>query len=453
MNSKFFLILFLIGLIPFIFTNSYADWKDGPIVSGNFGSSPFERNFSDVKLLDAYFGTLDNKIEVEGGDSNVPFTIEFANVGTQDITGIKGKLSLPFGFSGSDGPNTAINANTNTNSLAGKNFYLTFYVNLDKNTKIQQYSGTVKVDYSRLRESGVRTSFETFDFKVTGDSIINVRASESFLTSLTSNNIVIDVVNDGTASISGVDVTIDNVQTSLSSNTASITNIENVLILESSWNLGNIAAKSYNSFIADVYIPESLKGDTLRIPLSISYYNTHGDKETISKILDFYIRGLIDLTIFNVKVIELSGTQMIIGEIINEGNEDGLFGFVILDSNGDSNIKSNTQFIDEIDTDAPVPFNIPIEFDGEPKYGEHDVTITVRYKDSVRDEIFLPYETTLLVNEPSILNENNSDPTMIIISIILVIGFVIFIIRRRRKAALSLITRLILNVKSMNKIK
>ena len=71
-------------------------------------------------------------------------------------------MALPLGFSGSNGPGTAINANTNTNSLAGTNFSLTFYVNLDKNTQIQQYSGTVKVDYSRLRESGVRTSFLYF---------------------------------------------------------------------------------------------------------------------------------------------------------------------------------------------------------------------------------------------------------------------------------------------------
>ena len=280
----------------------------------------------------------------------------------------------------------------------------------------------------------MRSSFSNFDFKVTGDSTINVRASESFLTSLTSNNIVIDIVNDGTAPISAVDIMIDNAQTSLSSNTASITNIENVLILESSWDIGNIPARSYQSFVADVYIPESLKGDTLRIPLSISYYNTHGDKETISKILDFYIRGLIDLTVFNVKVIELSGTQMVIGEIINEGNEDGLFGFVTLDSNGNSNIKSNTQFIDEIETDAPVPFNVPIEFDGEPQYGEHDITITVRYKDSIRDEIFLTYDTMILVNEPSNLEGDSLDSTMIIIPIILIIGLSIFIIRRRKKS-------------------
>ena len=432
MNLKLFTVLFLIGFFPLLVSSSFADWKDGPIQSGNFGDSAFERDFGDVKLLDAYFGTLDNKIEVESGDNNVPFTIEFANVGTQDITGIEGQLSLPFGFSASDGPGATIDANTSANSLAGKNFHLTFYVNIDDNIEIKQYSGTVKVDYSRLRESGVRSSFSTFDFKVTGDSTINVRASETFLTSLKSNNIVIDIVNDGTAPISAVDVIIDNAQTSLSSNTASITNVENVLILESSWDLGNIEAKSYNSFVADVYVPESLKGETLRIPLSISYFNTHGDKETISKILDFYIRGLIDLTVFNVKVIELSGTQMVIGEIINEGNEDGLFGFVTLEANGNSNIKSNTQFIDEIETDAPVPFNIPIEFEGEPQYGEHDVTITVRYKDSVRDEIFLPYETTIIVNEISVEEETEFNLGYVAIPIIVVIAIAVFMIRRRK---------------------
>ena len=144
-----------------------------------------------------------------------------------------------------------------------------------------------------------------------------------------------------------------------------------------------------------MYVPESLKGDTLRAPIEITYFNAHGDEHTISRIADFFVKGLIDLSIYNIDVIELSGTQMVIGEIINEGNEDGLFGFVSIDPRGDSNIKSNTQFIDEIEIDAPVPFNIPIEFDGEPKYGDHDITITVRYKDGIRDELFLNHDVTI----------------------------------------------------------
>ena len=432
MNSKIVLSLLVIGLLPIIFDNSYAQ-----ISSGGFGQSPFERDFGDVKFLDAYFGTINEKIEIEPGDGNVPFTAIFANVGSQDITGIRGQLSLPLGFSASDGPQSLIYSDSVANSLAGENFYLTFFVNIDKNIQIQQYPGTVKVDYSRLRESGVRTAFDDFDFKVTGDSVINVKAIQPFLTSLRSNNVVIEISNDGTAPISGVDITATNTQTELASTSSSTTNIENVVILESSWDIGNIDPKSSRQLTATVYVPQSLKGDTLRIPLSISYYNAHGDLHQISKIVDFYIKGLIDLTIFNVDVIELSGTQMVIGEIINEGNEDGLFGFVSIESKGESNIKSNTQFIDEIETEAPVPFNLPIEFDGEPRYGEHDITITVRYKDSTRDEIFLNHDATITVKEPPKEDENSIDPTMIIISILLVMGAAFYIIRRRKKTAIE----------------
>ena len=432
MNFKIILLIFVIGLTPIIFENSYAQ-----ITSGGFGQSPFERDFGDVKFLDAYFGTLDNKIEIEAGDSNVPFTVVFANVGTQDITGIRGQLSLPLGFSSSDGPGSTIRADSDSNSDAGDNFHLTFFVNLDKNVKIQQYPGTVKVDYSRLRESGVRTAFEDFNFKVTGDSVINVKASDPFLTSLKTNDVVIEIANDGTAPISSVDIVATNTSTELASTSSSTTNIENVVILESSWDVGNINSKSSRYLTATVYIPEGLKGDTLRIPLAISYYNAHGDKHEISKIVDFYIKGLIDLRIFNVDVIELSGTQMVVGEIINEGNEDGLFGFVTIEPRGDSNIKSNTQFIDEIETDAPVPFNLPIEFEDELRSGEHDITITVRYKDSTRDEIFLTHDATIFVKEPSNNDEEGLDPTIIIILIIMAIGAGIYIMRRRKNAIIK----------------
>lgn len=432
MNQKLLFVLLGVLVIPLFIGNSY-----GQITSGGFGDSPFERDFGDVKFLDAYFGTLDQKIEVEAGDSNVPFTVVFANVGTQDITGIKGQLSLPFGFSASDGPGSIIKADSDSNSLAGENFHLTFFVNIDKNVNIQQYPGTVKVDYSRLRESGVRTAFEDFEFKVTGDSVINVRALNPFLTSLRTNNVVIEIANDGTAPISSVDIVASNTQTERVSTASSTTNVENVVILESNWDVGNIEPKSTRHLSATVYVPEGLKGDTLRIPLSISYYNAHGDQNVISKIVDFYIKGLIELTIFNVDVIELSGTQMVIGEIINEGNEDGLFGFVSLEPRGDSNIKPNTQFIDEIEVDAPVPFNIPIEFDGEPKYGEHDITITVRYKDGVRDELFVIEDVTIFVNEPSNDDESGLDSTMIIVPVVIAIALGIYIMRRRKKTTID----------------
>ena len=428
MKTIFLFSILVLLITPIVIDNSFAQ-----ISSGGFGNSPFERDFHDVKFLDAYFGTNDQKIEVEPGDSNVPFTVVFANVGTQDITGIRGQLSLPLGFSGSDGPGSIILADSDSNSLAGNNFHLTFFVNIDPNMQIKQYPATVKVDYSRLRESGVRTSFSDFNFRVTGDSVINVKAVEPFLTSLRTNQVTIQVSNDGTAPISSVDIVATNTQTEMASTTSSTTNIENVVILESNWDIGNINPKSSRELTATVYVPENLKGDTLRIPLAITYYNAHGDKQTIDKIVDFYIKGLIDLSVYDVEVIQLGETQMVVGEIINEGNEDALFGFVTLEPLGDSNIKKQNQFIDEIEIDSPVPFNIPLEFDGEPKYGEHDIKIIVRYKDNVRDEIFLPYETTIFVEEPQKDDESEDTPIMYIIPVIIAIVIGVIVMRRRKK--------------------
>ena len=424
-NSKILFSITVLLAIPYVINNSFAQ--------SGFGDSPFERDYGDVKFLDAYFGTIDEKIEAEPGDDNVPFTVVFANVGTQDITGIKGQLSLPIGFSGINGPRSVILADSDSNSLAGSNFHLTFFVNIGENVQIQQYPATVKVDYSRLRESGVRTAFEDFEFKVTGDSVINIKALDPFLTSLRTNEVTIEISNDGTAPISSVDIVSTNTQTERASTASSTTNVEKVVILESNWDVGNIQPKSSRYLTATVYVPESLKGDTLRIPLSISYYNAHGDLHTIDKIVDFYIKGLIDISIYGIDVIQISDTQMVVGEIINEGNEDALFGFVTLEPLGDSNIKKQTQFIDEIETDAPVPFNIPIEFEGEPQYGEHEIKITVRYKDNIRDEILIPYQTTIFVEEPS-NDDGSEDNTMIIvIPVIVAIAVGIILLRRRKK--------------------
>ena len=426
MIKKLFLLLSIILIGTLSLNNVYAQVGTG--------DSPFERKFGDVKFLDGYFGTIDEKIEVSPGDENVPFTVFMANIGTQDITGIKGQLSMPIGFTSSDGAGTLIEADSESNSLAGENFALTFFVNINEQVGIGNYPASVKVDYSRLRESGTRNAFFDFDFKVTGDSIINMRALDPFLTSLKQNHIVIEISNDGTAPVSGVDIELQNTQGTISSTTTSVTNTENVVILESNWDVGHLSAGTSKYLEFEVYVPESLKGETLRAPMDVTYFNAHGDKHTISRIVDFYIKGLIDTSVYNVDVIELSGQQTVIGEIINEGNEDALFGFVTIEPLGNSNIKKTTQFIDEIEVDSPVPFNVPIEFDGEPQYGEHDIQITVRYKDDIRDEIFVTHDATIFLEDLSVNNQPEVDYTQfMVIPVIAGIGFFAFTRFRKRR--------------------
>lgn len=369
--------------------------------------SPFERQFADVKFLDAYFGTSEEKIEVEAGDQNVPLTVVMANVGTQDITGIRGQLSLPIGFSPSDGKDALIVADKDGNSLAGDTFSLTFFVNVDKNLNVGQYQGTIKVDYSRLRETGQRNAFFNFDFKLTGDSTLNIKAVNPILTSIKNNAVVVEVSNLGTAPLSNVDIVLQNTQDRVSATEQSVTNVENVVFDQNSWDIGNIESKSSKQFSFNVYVPEDLKDDPLHVPVEITYFNAQGDKKTITRTIDFYINGLIDASIYNVDIITLSKKQTVIGEVLNEGNVDGLFAFVTLEPLGNSNIKKSTQYIDKLEPDSPVPFNMPIAFDGEPRNGEHDIRITVRYKDSLRNENTISYDTTIFYKDMSKENTSN----------------------------------------------
>ena len=432
MNVIIFFLIVSFMLLPLI-DNSFAQ-----ISSGGFGDSPFKRDFGDVKFLDAYFGTINQKIEVSPGDENVPFTVVLANVGTQDITGIRGQLELPYGFSPADGPESIIRANADSNSKAGENFHLTFFVNVNENTQIKKYPGTVKVDYSRLRESGVRNAFFEFDFKVTGESVINLRPTQPFLTSLQKNTVSIEIANDGTAPISSADVNLINTQQEIASTAQSITNVENVVILNTDWEVGKIEPGQKKYIEVEVYVPASLKGDTLRAPIEITYFNSHGDEHKVSRIADFYVKGLIDISIYGIDVIELSDTKMIIGEIINEGNEDALFGFVTIEPLGDSNIKKQTQFIDEIEVDSPVPFNLPLMFEGEPQYGEHEIKTIVRYKDDTREEIFVEHIATIFIEEKSKTEGPQFGFEFIIIPIIAAaVGGVYFMRQKKNKEETS----------------
>ena len=398
--------------------------------------SPFERSFQDIKLTNAYFGTLGNKIEVTPGDQNVPFTVVIANVGSGDITGVKGQLSLPLGFNSAYGKNSLIYADSGQEVLGGRYFSLTFYVDISKNNPIQEYPGTLRVDYSRFREAGTRQMFADFTFKVTGKSILNLNTTEPVLTSLKNNPVTIEVTNSGTAPLANVEILLQNTQTSVSATANPITNVESVVFDQSEWDIGTVPEMSSKSFKFNVFIPENIRSETLHTPLQISYFDGHGNKVVDTRTVDFYINGLIDAKIYNVGVIDLSGTQTIIGEIINEGNTNGLFAFVTLEPLGDSNIKKVTQFVDEIETDSPVPFNIPVEFDGEPKYGDHDIRITARYKDDLRNEHLITYDTTVTLTDtskkpaPTIAD---FAPMIIGVAVAAVVGVVVLKKIRKRK--------------------
>ena len=225
-----------------------------------------------VKFLDAYFGTSTERMEFGPGDKNVPFTVAFANISTADIVGIKGKLSLPGYFHSSQGVNYPILADSDAKATIGNNFYLTFHVDVSDGALTKTYPGSVKVDYSRLKSAGVRENSFQFTFTLPGESIVNLKSLTPVITSITNNSVTLEISNSGSAKLSNVDVVLQNTDTSISSASTSTTNVEKVIFDQNQWKVGNIEPNSAKTFSFNVFVPESLKNEPLRIPLGITYY-------------------------------------------------------------------------------------------------------------------------------------------------------------------------------------
>ena len=138
------------------------------------------------------------------------------------------------------------------------------------------------------------------------------------------NKNVIQVSNQGSAPLNNVDIVLQNDLTSVSSQSKSITNLENVIFDQTHWDVGTINPVSSTTFTFSAFIPESLKNEPLHLPMAITYYNAHGEIQSVTRVADFYINGLIDPTIYGVKVIDLSGRQTVVGDILNDvASDDG----------------------------------------------------------------------------------------------------------------------------------
>jgi hypothetical protein len=250
------------------------------------GVSPFEHALTDIKFLDAYFGTSSGKIEVQPGDKNVPFTIVFSNVGSENIAGIKGLLSLPVGFSSALANANAdlIEADNTQVATSGSSFFLTFFVNVDKNTNVHSYTGTVQVTYSRVRETGAHTNFFDFNFKLTGKSVLNIKGENPFIQPQSNNQVTVQVSNDGTAALNNVDIALNT-----QSNSSSSFNLQSVVIDQNHWNIGTVAAESSNTFSFNIFVPPNLGGQTLHMPLTLKYFDGQGNQATTTRTVDLIV--------------------------------------------------------------------------------------------------------------------------------------------------------------------
>lgn len=535
------ILLTAILLMGYLVVPSYAQSAPEQALPG---ASPFTHEFTDVKLLDAYFGYPNQKIEVQPGDKNVPFTMIFANVGTEDITGIDGFLDLPSQFSPATSAGGVIEADNTQSATTGSSFALTFYINVDKSLSVHDYSGTAKLTYSVVRENGLRQVFFDFNFKLTGKGLLNMKADNAFLQPASNNQVTIEVSNTGTASLNNVDITL-NPQSNSSGTTS---NLQNVVIDQHHWNIGTVPAGSTISYSFNIFVTQDLAGQTLHMPFALNYFDGQGNQISDTRFVDLivgpattsviklstpsyilmgvmqnltlglentspskisgisitvtpnspdfkilqdnkwfiqeinplessaiqipvfadqniqdhavdftvnmqytkdgstvietqnfatYIRPVIDVSVYGVQASEIASQQMIIGNVLNQGNVKGQFAVATIDPLENSTIKEATQYIGDIDIDAPTPFNVPVQSSTTGQlFGDQKVLVTLTYKDTLLQSHTITQVDTVSFGAPIPQSSGSFSQLQLVILVAIAagIGGIVFKIKKKTKA-------------------
>lgn len=535
------ILLTAILLMGYLVVPSYAQSAPEQALPG---ASPFTHEFTDVKLLDAYFGYPNQKIEVQPGDKNVPFTMIFANVGTEDITGIDGFLDLPSQFSPATSAGGVIEADNTQSATTGSSFALTFYINVDKSLSVHDYSGTAKLTYSVVRENGLRQVFFDFNFKLTGKGLLNMKADNAFLQPASNNQVTIEVSNTGTASLNNVDITL-NPQSNSSGTTS---NLQNVVIDQHHWNIGTVPAGSTISYSFNIFVTQDLAGQTLHMPFALNYFDGQGNQISDTRFVDLivgpattsviklstpsyilmgvmqnltlglentspskisgisitvtpnspdfkilqdnkwfiqeinplessaiqipvfadqniqdhavdftvnmqytkdgstvietqnfatYIRPVIDVSVYGVQASEIASQQMIIGNVLNQGNVKGQFAVATIDPLENSTIKEATQYIGDIDIDAPTPFNVPVQSSTTGQlFGDQKVLVTLTYKDTLLQSHTITQVDTVSFGAPIPQSSGSFSQLQLVILVAIAagIGGIVFKIKKKSKA-------------------
>ena len=151
--------------------NAYAQTDNSP----GFQDSYWTDNLSSIP------GARQTKVEVGPGEGSSTLAIVLVNKARQDITGVKGVLTLPDGFEAAgtaagqiqnNGANTTGSqfaaASLKSIVKAGDVFTLYFDINTLDTAKIGQYSTSLKLIYSKILEIGNIETIIPVQFRLPG---------------------------------------------------------------------------------------------------------------------------------------------------------------------------------------------------------------------------------------------------------------------------------------------
>ena len=271
--------------------NAFAQTDNSP----GFQDSYWTDNLSSIP------GARQTKVEVGPGEGSSTLAIVLVNKARQDITGVKGVLTLPDGFeaAGIAARQTQNNgANTTGSQFAGASlksivkagdvFTLYFDINILDTAKIGQYSTSLKLVYSKILEIGNIETIIPVQFRLPGKVTLDAsNLSTETLIPGTINKVPISIRNIGSASANSVTVSLNGISsgnTTLSNSLSGSSEqpTSSVTLGSTTFDVGSIASNGSKIINTIIYPSFDAGGKVQNLNLQISYGDAYGNPKRVS---------------------------------------------------------------------------------------------------------------------------------------------------------------------------
>ena len=278
--------------------NAFAQTDNSP----GFQDSYWTDNLSSIP------GARQTKVEVGPGEGSSTLAIVLVNKARQDITGVKGVLTLPDGFEAAGiaaGQTQNNGANTTGSQFAaaslksivkaGDVFTLYFDINTLDTAKIGQYSTSLKLVYSKILEIGNIETVIPVQFRLPGKVTLDasILSTETLIPG-TINKVPISIRNIGSTSANSVTVSLNGISsgnTTLSNSLSGSSEqpTSSVTLGSTTFDVGSIASNGSKIINTIIYPSFDAGGKVQNLNLQISYGDAYGNPKRVSSLIGLVV--------------------------------------------------------------------------------------------------------------------------------------------------------------------
>jgi len=213
------------------------------------------------------------------------------------------------------------------------------------------------------------------------------------------------------------------------------------LIGPTTWNIPELGEGGKLTLSLKVYAPsETASGSTIGEPFNlrveVSFKESGGWIRSENHLIGMYVKGIIDIKLQEISLERMGRDLLLIGRILNEGTEKA--SYTRIEVVGGDLASSRVSYLGDVEPNAPILFNIPIER-LEKGEGEVRVVLRVSYLDSLRnrgEEILEGVVEVPQLVESSAreqLPQIQLNQLILVIAIIILVVIIVYLARRRRR--------------------